>query len=81
MKKAYLVLSVVDEEDEYGSYVRTKMTLTRYTNPVINGKFTGHAWYSMPREIPLGKSPQDVANEYGEVIFYAEDGRYYYPEK
>ena len=78
-KIAYLVYSTVEEKDEYGKFVRVKEILTRYSNPVIDGKFTGHAWFSPPEEV--GEDPQTLADRYGEVVFDKDTREYIYPQK
>ena len=78
-KIAHLVYSIEEEIDEYGKFVRSYACLTRYANPVIDSKFTGHAWFSPPEEI--GEDPQTLADRYGEVVFDEDTREYIYPQK
>ena len=78
-KVAHLVYETVDEVDEYGSFVRTKSLLTRYTNPVVNGYFSGYGQFSAPVEVT--ETPQELANKSGEVIFNKDSREYIFPAK
>ena len=80
MKKiAHLVYEEQEETDEYGSFIRSFTTITRMTNPVIDGKFTSGGWFSPFRIVK--EEVQNLANKYGEVIYDKTRGRYIYPNK
>ena len=58
------------------------VSVVRMVNPIVDGRFTGHGWYSMPCKTTL--SPQEYADEAMEVVFftdfYGESG-YAYPKE
>ena len=80
MKKqmAFLVYRQIDELDEYGSYVSSKKVLVRYTNPVVDGKFTGGGWFAPPYEVE--EDVQTLANERGEIIWDDIHQKYIVPQ-
>ena len=58
------------------------VSVVRMTNPIVNGRFTGHGWYDMPCETVL--SPQEYADEVREVVFYTDsygNRGYAYPKE
>ena len=72
MKIAHLFWS----EDNYG------YSVVRMTNPVVDGRFTGHGWYDMPCKTVL--SPQGYADKVEEVVFYVDfygKSGYAYPKE
>jgi len=79
VKSAHLVYGWHEETDEYGNYVNSHFTLTRFSNPVVSGEFTSKAWFSMP--VKVEKDVQSLANEKNEVIYDAIRDRYVYPKE
>ena len=76
MKKGTKIAHLHWSEDGHG------VSVVRMTNPIINGRFTGHGWYDMPCKTTL--SPQEYANEVGEVVFYTDSydtSGYVYPKE
>ena len=78
-KTAHLVISDSPVMGEYGEVVRERVLLTRYTNPIVDGVFTGRAWFSMPQEINL--SAQKLVDEYNEVVYSEWEEKYYFPSE
>jgi len=83
IKIAHLVYQTIyeamDDIDEQGNFTRVKFLLTRYTDPIVNGKFTGYEWFSVPMEV--NKDPQTLANKYNEVIYNQDNGKYVFPQR
>ena len=83
VKVAHLVYQTIyeamDDIDEQGNFTKIKFLLTRYTDPVVNGNFTGYGWFSAPMEV--NEDPQTLANKYNEVIYNQDNGQYIFPQK
>ncbi len=76
---AHLVYSTREAIDQYGVWKKSEEILTRYTNPVIDGRFTGFGWYSWPQVVD--ESVQELADTHQEVIWDDNDARYVYPSE
>ena len=84
MKKkiAHLVISDSPVMGEYGEVIRERILLTRHTNPIVDGVFTGRAWFSMPRQVnSSASSAQELADEYNEAVYCKWEEKYYFPLK